>query len=67
MNQIHQINTFPEIPVFVITGEQEHRMMPEEVRKKRLENQVELLSLTRNSKHIVAEKSGHFRNYQNRL
>jgi pimeloyl-ACP methyl ester carboxylesterase len=35
-------------------------MMPEEVRKKRLENQLELLSLSRNSKHIVAENSGHF-------
>ncbi|CAN7586046.1 hypothetical protein LJR015_001274 [Peribacillus frigoritolerans] len=34
--------------------------MPEEIRKERLENQLELLSLTRNSKHIVAEKSGHF-------
>jgi pimeloyl-ACP methyl ester carboxylesterase len=35
-------------------------MIPEEVRKKRLDNQLELLSLSRNSKHIVAEKSGHF-------
>ena len=35
-------------------------MMPEEVRIKRLENQLELLSLSRNSKHIIAEKSGHF-------
>lgn len=60
INQIHQINDFPDIPVFVITGGQENRMMPEEVRKKRLENQLELLLLTRNSKHIVAEKSGHF-------
>ncbi|MEF2094685.1 hypothetical protein V3595_08420 [Bacillus sp. CFBP9009] len=34
--------------------------MPEEIRKKRLENQLELLSLSRNSKHIVAKKSGHF-------
>jgi pimeloyl-ACP methyl ester carboxylesterase len=60
VNQIHQLDAFPEIPVYVITGGQENRMMPEEVRKKRLENQLELLSLSRNSKHIVAEKSGHF-------
>jgi pimeloyl-ACP methyl ester carboxylesterase len=60
VNQIHQLDTFPEIPVFVITGGKENRMMPEEVRKKRLENQLELLSLSKNSKHIVAEKSGHF-------
>lgn len=35
-------------------------MMPEEIRKKRLKNQLELLSLSRNSNHIVAKKSGHF-------
>ncbi|MFA1712784.1 alpha/beta fold hydrolase [Peribacillus frigoritolerans] len=60
VDQIQQIDTFPEIPVLVITGGQENRMMPEEIRKKRLENQMELLSLSKNSKHIVAEKSGHF-------
>lgn len=59
-NQIHQLDTFPEIPVYVITGGQENRMMPEEVRKKRLKHQLELLSLSHDSKHIVAEKSGHF-------
>lgn len=60
VNQIHKIDSFPEIPVYVITGGQENRMMPEEVRKKRLDNQIELLSLSRNSKHIIAKKSGHF-------
>ncbi|MBT2618053.1 MULTISPECIES: alpha/beta fold hydrolase [unclassified Bacillus (in: firmicutes)] len=60
VDQIQQIDTFPEIPVLVITGGQENRMMPEEIRKKRLENQMELLSLSKSSKHIVAEKSGHF-------
>ncbi|MED4462026.1 alpha/beta fold hydrolase [Metabacillus fastidiosus] len=60
VNQIHEIDTFPEIPVFVITGGKENRMMPEEVRKKRIEHQLELLSLSKNSKHIIAEKSGHF-------
>ncbi len=35
-------------------------MMPEEVRKKRIEHQLELLSMSSNSKHINAEKSGHF-------
>ncbi|PUB10033.1 alpha/beta fold hydrolase [Paenisporosarcina sp. OV554] len=60
VDQIQQVDFFPKIPVFVITGGKENRMMPEEVRKKRLENQLELLSLSKNSKHIVAEKSGHF-------
>ena len=60
VNQIQQIEFFPEVPVFVLTGGKENRMMPEKVRIKRLENQLELLSLSKNSKHIVAEKSGHF-------
>ncbi|MGP4062318.1 alpha/beta fold hydrolase [Halobacillus sp. H74] len=60
VNQIKQIDSFPEIPVYVITGGKEHRMMPEEARRKRLENQLKLLSLSENSKHIVAENSGHF-------
>ena len=60
VNQIQQIDAFPEIPVFVITGGKENRMMPEDIRKKRLENQLELLTLSKNSKHIIAGKSGHF-------
>ena len=35
-------------------------MMPEKLDKKRLENQLEFLSLTRNGKHIDAEKRGNF-------
>ncbi|MDQ0879375.1 hypothetical protein [Peribacillus sp. V2I11] len=46
VNQIHQTDTFPEILVFVISGGQENRMMPEELRRKRLENQLELLPLS---------------------
>lgn len=60
VNQIHQEDTFPDIPVYVITGGKENRMIPSDVRKKRLEHQLEYLSLSSNSKHIVAEKSGHF-------
>lgn len=60
VSQIKQIDSFPEIPVYVITGGKENRMMPEEARRKRLENQLELLFLSENSKHIVAENSGHF-------
>ncbi|WP_409304990.1 alpha/beta fold hydrolase [Peribacillus sp. SCS-155] len=60
VNQINQHSVFPEIPVYVVVGGKENRMMPREARKKRRENQLELLSLSRNSKQIVAEKSGHF-------
>jgi hypothetical protein len=34
INLIHLTDTFPEIPVLVITGGQENRMMPEKARKK---------------------------------
>lgn len=60
VSQIQQIDSFPEIPIYVITGGKENRMMPEEARQRRLENQLELLSLSKNSKHIVAKNSGHF-------
>ena len=33
VDQIQQTATFPEIPIFVITGGQENRMMPEVIRK----------------------------------
>ncbi|MCA0758224.1 alpha/beta hydrolase [Paenibacillus sp. N4] len=58
--QIRAIGHFPDIPVYVITGGKESRMMPEIVRQKRLEHQLELLSLTRSGKHITAGSSGHF-------
>ena len=58
--QIQQKDAFPEIPVYVITGGKENRMIPEEVRRKRVEHQLEYLSLSKKSKHIVAYNSGHF-------
>lgn len=60
VNQINQHRTFPEIPVYVIFGGKKNQMMPEKVRNKRHENQMELLTLSTNSKQVVAEKSGHF-------
>lgn len=60
VSQLQQANPFPDIPVYVVTGGKENRMMPEEARQKRLENQLELVSLSSKSKHVTAEKSGHF-------
>lgn len=60
VEQIQVIDRFPDIPVYVITGGKENRMIPEKVRTKRIEHQLELLSLSSYSKHISAEKSGHF-------
>lgn len=39
----------------MITGGKENRMMPEEARQKRLDNQLELLSLSSKSQHIIAK------------
>ncbi|MNI57006.1 hypothetical protein D3C73_1120390 [compost metagenome] len=60
VEQIEAEGQFPDIPVYVITGGKEHRMIPEIVQKKRMQHQMELLSLSRYSKHISAPKSGHF-------
>lgn len=60
IRQIHQIESFPDIPVFVVTGGKDNRLMPTEAQQKRLANQKELLKLSNNSKQIVARKSGHF-------
>ncbi|MFD2614927.1 alpha/beta fold hydrolase [Paenibacillus gansuensis] len=58
--QLQTAGPFPDIPVYVITGGKENRMMPEEARKLRLNHQLELLTLSNRSKHIIAAKSGHF-------
>ncbi|CAH1191625.1 2-succinyl-6-hydroxy-2, 4-cyclohexadiene-1-carboxylate synthase [Paenibacillus auburnensis] len=60
VQQILTANAFPDIPVYVISGEKNNKMMPEIVRTKRLEHQLELLSLSANSKHFSAKNSGHF-------
>lgn len=60
VEQILEIDSFPEIPLYVIAGGKENKMIPEDIRKKRVENQLELLTLSNNSKHIIATKSGHF-------
>lgn len=59
-DQIREAGPFPEVPVYVITGGKENRMMPEEVRRIRMDNQADLLSLSGDSTRVIAEKSGHF-------
>lgn len=60
VSQIQQVNSFPDIPVYVIKGGKENLMIPENARQKRLENQLNLLCLSPNSKHIIAEKKRTF-------
>ncbi|MED2257431.1 alpha/beta hydrolase [Brevibacillus parabrevis] len=58
--QLNDHAAFPDIPLYVITGGKENRMMPEAARRKRWENQRELLALSPQSQHVVAKNSGHF-------
>ncbi|MGO4540450.1 alpha/beta fold hydrolase [Paenibacillus sp. 2TAB19] len=60
VDQIHALDRFPAVPVYVITGGKQNPMMPEAVRKQRLHNQLELLAFSPSSTHISADKSGHF-------
>ncbi|WP_337100409.1 alpha/beta fold hydrolase [Paenibacillus sp. YIM B09110] len=60
VEQIHAIDHFHAVPVYVITGGKGNPMMPEALRKQRLDNQLELLALSPTSIHIPADKSGHF-------
>ncbi len=60
IEQINKHKSFPEIPLFVITGVKANRLIPKEALKRRQENQLELLLLAKHSKQIYAQKSGHF-------
>ncbi|WP_249598238.1 alpha/beta fold hydrolase [Peribacillus frigoritolerans] len=61
INQIHLTDTFPEMPVLChYWWTRKSNDARGSSKKNDLRINLELLSLTRNSKHIVAEKSGHF-------
>ncbi|WP_123040723.1 alpha/beta fold hydrolase [Cohnella candidum] len=58
--QIRESGDFPDIPVWVVTGGKENRFMPPEARRHRMQNQLELVVLSRFGEHVIASKSGHF-------
>lgn len=60
IEQINNHKTFPEIPLYVITGGKANRLIPKEALKRRQENQLELLLLAKHSKQVLAKESGHF-------
>lgn len=60
INQINLHEAFPDIPLYVITGTKENRLMPKEALTIRRKNQLDLLSLTSYSKQTFADNSGHF-------
>ncbi len=62
VSQIEQSNSFPDIPLIVVSGSKKPPkwIMPDKVYKIRSDNQQDLIHLSKKSKQIVASKSGHF-------
>lgn len=60
IKQIEQAGTFPDVPLFVVSGGKKPPMMPDHVFDMRRNNQLEFLQLSKQGKHILAAKSGHF-------
>ncbi|RUT31735.1 alpha/beta hydrolase [Paenibacillus zeisoli] len=58
--QIAKAGPFPEVPLFVVSGGKKPPMMPESAFAIRRKNQLDLVSLSRQGKHIIAANSGHF-------
>ncbi|TRZ39975.1 alpha/beta hydrolase [Niallia circulans] len=60
ISQLNLRETFPDIPLYVVTGTKENRLMPKEALTIRRKNQLDLLSLSKDSKQMLANNSGHF-------
>ncbi|MNH74705.1 Soluble epoxide hydrolase [compost metagenome] len=58
--QIAMAGPFPEVPLFVVSGGKKPPMMPESAFEIRQKNQLDLVSLSNQGKHIIAANSGHF-------
>ncbi len=60
INQVKSAGSFPQIPLAVVTGTKKMPFVPENNFELHLQFQIELLTLSLNSKHYTAEGSGHF-------
>jgi len=58
--QIQQADSFPDVPLIVVSGDKMPKMMPEHAFQIRRSNQMNLVQLSHQGKHILATKSGHF-------
>ncbi|CAM4295711.1 alpha/beta fold hydrolase [Paenibacillus tarimensis] len=58
--QIEQARTFPDKPLFVVSGKKKPPFMPEHAFEIRRKNQLDFLQLSKHSKQIWASRSGHF-------
>jgi pimeloyl-ACP methyl ester carboxylesterase len=51
---------FPDVPLVVVSGGKKPPMMPEHAMEIRKNNQLDLVRLSKQGKHITASQSGHF-------
>lgn len=60
VKQIQQAGSFPDVPLLVVSGDKMPKMMPEHAIQIRRSNQMNLVQLSNQGKHILATNSGHF-------
>lgn len=60
VRQIEQAPAFPDIPLVVVTGGTRMRLVPEAAFRAHLEAQGRRVGLSRRSRQVIAERSGHF-------
>jgi len=59
VEQIQQAGPFPEIPLAVVTGAKKMPFVPREMFELHQEKQLDLVRLSLNAIHVVAQKSDH--------
>jgi pimeloyl-ACP methyl ester carboxylesterase len=60
VKMIEMSGPFPDVPLVVVSGGKKPPMMPELAMEIRRNNQLDLVRLSSQSRHVVASKSGHF-------
>ena len=60
IQQISEAGKFPPIPIAVVSGTKKMPLVPKESFRIHLQCQNRLLALSPNSRHYIAENSGHF-------
>ncbi|MFO7585370.1 MAG: alpha/beta hydrolase [Anaerolineales bacterium] len=60
INQLNNARGFPQVPLVVVSGTKKMPFVPEKNFEVHLQFQKELAALSSNSKHYIAEGSGHF-------
>lgn len=60
VKQIGAAGPFPDVPLYVVSGGKKPPMMPDHAIEIRRNNQLDFLRLSKQSKHMIASRSGHF-------